>query len=132
METIFYRCPICGNIMLKLSGAQVTPHCCGQPMERLEAGTTDGKTEYHVPAITCCKDGTITIKIGQSPHPMTDEHYIQFIYLETEHGGQIHYLKSGDEAAATFHIGDKPTAIYAYCNIHGLWRNKIEPCKPKC
>lgn len=131
METIFFRCPICGNIMLKVSGSEVTPHCCGRPMERLEAGTTDGKTEYHVPAIKCCKDGTLTICIGHSPHPMTEQHYIQFIYLETERGGQIQYLKSGSEATATFHIVDKPTAIYAYCNLHALWKYTIESCPHK-
>lgn len=131
METIFFRCPICGNIMLKVSGSEVTPHCCGRPMERLEAGTTDGKTEYHVPTIKCCKDGTLTICIGHSPHPMTEQHYIQFIYLETECGGQIQYLKSGGEATATFHIVDKPTAIYAYCNLHALWKYTIEPCPHK-
>lgn len=141
METIFYRCPVCGNIMLRVSGAGNTPHCCGRPMERLEAGTADGKTEYHVPVVKSEKDGVMTICVGQSPHPMTEQHYIQWIYLATEHGGQIRYLKPGAEASgsqcgssgsqcgptATFRVVDKPVAVYAYCNLHSLWKQVIAP-----
>lgn len=132
METIFYRCPICGNIMLKVCGAQVVPHCCGQPMQRLEAGVTDGKTEYHVPMVSCSKDGTLTIRIGQLPHPMTEQHYIQFVYLKTEHGGQIQYLNHGAEATVTFHTKDNPVSVFAYCNLHGLWRHDIKSCPTSC
>lgn len=138
METIFYRCPVCGNIMLRVSEAGNAPYCCGRPMVRLEAGTSDGKTEYHVPVIKLCKDGELTVCVGQAPHPMTEQHHIQFIYLATEHGGQIRYLQSGAEAVATFHVADKPVdsprgplTIFAYCNLHGLWKHEIKPSECK-
>lgn len=132
METVFFRCPICGNIMLKVGGSELIPQCCGQPMEKLEPGTTDGKIEYHVPDVKCCKSGEITVNIGQMPHPMTEQHHIQFIFLQTEHGGQIHYLKPNEEPKATFQTLDKPKVVYAYCNLHGLWKFTLESsCQKK-
>lgn len=130
METFFYRCPICGNILFKVLDSGVTPICCGQEMEKLEAGTTDGKVEYHVPTVKCCKEGTVTVQIGEMPHPMTEQHSILFVCLETEHGGQIQYLEAGKPAEAVFCIccDDKPVAVYAYCNIHGLWMTKVNKC----
>lgn len=131
METFFYRCPICGNILFKVLDSGVTPVCCGQEMEKLEAGTTDGKVEYHVPTVKCCKEGTVTVQIGEQPHPMTEQHSILFVCLETEHGGQIQYLKPGSEPTVKFHTCDKPVAVYAYCNKHGLWKLDLKSCPQK-
>ena len=36
----FYICRRCGNIVTKLTSSKVPLHCCGQPMELLEAGVT--------------------------------------------------------------------------------------------
>ena len=57
---------------------------------------------------------------------MLDAHYIQFICLETENGVQIRYLKPGQEPKAEFALnGEKPVAVYEYCNLHGLWVNEL-------
>ena len=132
MKTIFYRCPICGNIMLRISDTTTIPVCCGHEMQKLQPATTDGKTEYHVPEIRCCQDGDITVNIGSSEHPMSGEHYIQFIYLQTEHGGQIQYLKPGMKPTAKFRTCDKAVAAFAYCNIHGLWSKTVDTCPCSC
>lgn len=121
-----YKCNICGNITVMLDDKGVNPDCCGQQMELLQAKTSDAGMEKHVPVIT--KDGSIvTIQIGETLHPMTAEHRIEWILLETGTGFFVTYLKENDEPIAHFVLDptDKAVAAYAYCNIHGLW---MKPC----
>jgi len=59
-------------------------------------------------------------------HPMVDVHHIQWLYVETEQGGHIRYLHPGEAPRAVFELGDEtPVAVYAYCNLHGLWMTKL-------
>lgn len=131
MATVFYICRKCGNVVLKCIDSGVDLVCCGSQMQELIPSTEDSVREKHLPEIECRRDGTIRVKVGSMQHPMTPEHYISFIYLETEHGGQIRYLTPDDAPEVIFDVcGDKPVAVYAYCNIHGLWMKDIEdPCK---
>ncbi len=122
----FYRCEHCGNIVIKLNDSGVPVVCCGQPMKELVPGATDGAFEKHVPAVTV--DGSIVkVQIGEVEHPMMEEHYIQFIVLETACGYQIKNLKAGDKPVAEFNVaaGDKAVAVYEYCNLHGLWVKEL-------
>ena len=44
----------------------------------------------------------------------------------TENGGQLRYLAPGQAPKAVFELGsEKPVAVYAYCNLHGLWMTKL-------
>jgi superoxide reductase len=95
-------------------------------MEALKPNTVDASHEKHVPVVEV--DGnTVTVKIGVADHPMIPEHYIQWVYLETENGGQRKALKPGDKPMASFALteGEKAVAAYAYCNLHGLWMAAI-------
>lgn len=132
MATKFYLCNVCGNVVIKHvdSGANII--CCGQQMQELIPFTNDFAKEKHLPVVECGKDGTIKVKVGSMPHPMTPEHHVSFIYLETEHGGQVHYLMPDDAPEAVFECGnDKPVAVYEYCNVHGLWKTEISGCCDK-
>lgn len=120
MKTIFYRCPICGNILLKVAGGNVTPSCCGRTMVELHPNTTDGKTEYHVPAVVCHGD-YVNVKIGKECHPMTDDHYIQFVYAESKNGGTLHFFHAGEKPEVCLPTCETLTAVYSYCNLHDLW-----------
>lgn len=122
----FYRCEHCGNIITKLNEAGVPVVCCGEPMKELVPGVTDGALEKHVPVVTV--DGSVVkVQIGEVEHPMLEEHYIQFIALETKTGVQIKYLKPGDKPVAEFVLvsGDAAVAVYEYCNLHGLWVKEL-------
>ncbi len=122
----FYRCEHCGNIIIKLNDSGVPVVCCGQPMTELVPGASDGAFEKHVPAVTV--DGaSVRVQIGEVEHPMMEEHYIQFIVLETAQGYQVKNLKAGDKPAAEFVLaaGDKAVAVYEYCNLHGLWVKEL-------
>ena len=121
----FYRCETCGNIITKLNDSGVPVVCCGEPMKELVPGAVDGAVEKHVPAVTV--DGsTVKVQIGEVEHPMMDNHYIQFIALETTSGAQIKYLKPSEKPAVEFILpaGEKAIAVYEYCNLHGLWKKE--------
>ena len=122
----FYICNHCKNIIGKIHDAGVPVVCCGEKMAELVPNTTDAATEKHVPVVTV--DGsTVRVQVGSVAHPMTEEHLIQWIYIETEQGGQRKALKAGQAPHAVFHLadGDKALSVYAYCNLHGLWMTKV-------
>lgn len=121
----FFICPHCGNIIGMINSSGVPVVCCGQPMQVLEPGTVDASLEKHVPVVSVkCK--TVTVNIGSVEHPMVDEHYIMWVYLETTKGGQRKCLNPGEAPTVTFKLGDeKAVAVYAYCNLHGLWKADI-------
>ncbi len=95
-------------------------------MEELTANTSDGAFEKHVPAVTV-NGNTVEVMAGEVAHPMIEEHYIQFIILETDRGYQKKDLKPGEEPKAVFALADgkKAVAAYEYCNLHGLWKKEI-------
>ena len=93
--------------------------------KELIAGSTDAAQEKHVPVVTVkCK--TVTVNVGEVTHPMSAEHNIAWIYLETTKGGQYKELTPDEAPEAVFKLGDeKAVAAYAYCNLHGLWKKEL-------
>lgn len=126
MATKFFLCKTCGNVVVKFVDSGVNVVCCGQQMQELSPSTEESSVEKHLPVVECQKDGSIKVKIGSKQHPMTPEHHISFICMETEHGVQVKYLMPDEDPEAVFRLGkDKPVAVYAYCNIHGLWKADV-------
>lgn len=121
MGLSFYRCPECGEIVMMIKKGGCTPSCCGKPMAELKANTTDAATEKHVP-VASVKDREIDVKVGSVPHPMTEEHLIEWIAVETKQGVKIKYLEPGDRPEEVFCNNGDAVAVYAYCNLHGLWK----------
>lgn len=124
-EQRFFICKHCGNLigMIHESGAPIT--CCGDHMTELIPGTVDASLEKHVPVATVEGD-IVTVNVGAVAHPMLPEHFIEWIYLQTENGGQRKVLKPGDAPKAQFALlGDKPVAVFEYCNLHGLWKTVL-------
>lgn len=117
----FFICEHCGNIVTFVESKGVPVMCCGQKMTEMTANTTDAAQEKHVPVVSADGD-KVTVKVGSAEHPMTEEHHIAWIALETESGSQIKYLDHTGKPEAEFALaGDKVKAVYAYCNLHGLW-----------
>jgi len=128
MEMKFYRCDLCGNIIVPFLDSGVGPVCCGADMELLQAGTGDGAVEKHVPVIEREEDGHhITVKVGEVPHPMTAEHFIEFLVLSYGPRFDFRLIKSDDESTTRFCIKDNaiPLTAFAYCNLHGLYKAEI-------
>lgn len=121
----FYICRHCGNIIGMIHASGVPVVCCGEKMELLTPNTVEASHEKHLPVVTV--DGnTVKVSVGSAAHPMTAEHSIQWVYLQTAHGGQRKCLAPGDAPEVTFALqNDKAVAAYAYCNLHGLWKTEL-------
>lgn len=124
-EPKFFICKHCGNLITFINDAGVPLVCCGEKMTQLVANTVDAATEKHVPVVTVEGD-TVSVTVGSVEHPMTEGHYIQWIYLRTDKGFQIKYLTPDDKPTAVFQLnGEKPVEVYEYCNLHGLWKADV-------
>lgn len=119
-----YKCNVCGNIVAVLHAGGGELVCCGQPMQLLDPKSQDEGLEKHVPVIEKTDNGVL-VKVGSVPHPMEDNHYIEWIQLKTK-DDQIHhaFLKPGQEPQATFNVNyDDVVIAREYCNLHGLWKS---------
>jgi len=121
----FFICQHCSNVIGFIEDKGMRVSCCGEKMAELVPNTVDASNEKHLPEVVMSGD-SMSVQVGSVLHPMTDEHLIRFIYVETENGGQRKGLKSGDEPKAEFtFVKDKPVAVYEYCNLHGLWKTEV-------
>lgn len=130
-ELIFYRCNVCGNLLCAVNASGIAPVCCGQEMERVQTNTVDATVEKHVPKISQ-EEQCVLVCVGSSPHPMTEEHFISWIFLLTDHGTYARKLTCCDQPLAVFHLVEKeiPLRAYALCNLHGLWMKECS-CSPE-
>lgn len=119
----FYKCEKCGKIIAIVKDSSCDTICCGEPMKEIVANTVDASKEKHVPV--CKVNGNVVeVAVGEVAHPMTEEHQIDWVAIESEQGNQRKILKAGSEPKVCFSLvdGDKLKAVYAYCNLHGLWK----------
>ena len=113
-------------MLATIKGTGVPVICCGEEMQPLVPGTSDGAYEKHLPVYEM--DGSkVCVKVGSAPHPMAEEHYIEWIALKTCCGYQVKFLKPGDAPEACFTVceGEKVEAVYAFCNLHSLWETEV-------
>ena len=125
-EVKFYICKHCGNIVGLIHDSGVPLVCCGEKMSELVPNTTEGATEKHLPVVEM--DGNVVkVSVGSVEHPSTEEHYIAWVYLQTAHGGQRKAIQPGEKPEVSFALqDDELIAVYAYCNLHGLWKTEIK------
>ena len=122
----FFVCKHCGNMIGLLHDAGVPMMCCGEKMVELVPNTTDAAQEKHVPVATV-EGNKVVVNVGSVDHPMLDEHWIQWVYLETDKGGHRKVLNPSEKPNVVFALteDEKPIAVYEYCNLHGLWVAKL-------
>ena len=121
----FFVCEHCGNLVGVIHDSGVPMICCGQKMTQLIPGTVEASVEKHLPVVTVDGD-KVKVEIGSVAHPMAEEHSILWVYLQTDKGGQRKNLAVGEAPVAEFSLLDeKPVAVYAYCNLHGLWKTEV-------
>ena len=125
MEMKFYRCKHCGQIIAIVKKTEAKVMCCGDVMEEIIPGSMDASLEKHVPQFRVDGD-TVIVNVGSIDHPMIPEHYIEWVAIQTKDGNQRKALKPNTKPEVSFKIskGDEVLAVYAYCNLHGLWRNQ--------
>ncbi|MBE5739180.1 MAG: desulfoferrodoxin [Clostridiales bacterium] len=123
MKQRFFRCAHCGNIIAKVFDSGVPVVCCGEEMKEIIPGTTEASQEKHIPVYTV-EGNKVHVVVGSVEHPMAEEHYIEWISLQTKYGNQRKVLKPGDKPEVCFALceGDEVEAVFAYCNLHSLWK----------
>lgn len=123
IEQKFFVCKHCGNLVGMVNNAGVQIICCGEAMVELIPNTVDAAVEKHLPVVNI-NGNIVKVDIGSVAHPMTEEHSILWVYLQTEKGGQRKSLIPGDVPSLTFALTDDDAVIaaFAYCNLHGLWK----------
>ncbi len=89
--------------------------------KEIVANSVDAAVEKHVPQYEI-KEDMVEIVVN---HVMEEEHLIEWIMVEYEDLEMTKYFKAFDKVVfeAQYIPGMK---IYAYCNKHGLWMNKID------
>ena len=120
----FLRCEECGKIVAMVNDMECCPtKCCGEPMKEIVPNISDGAHEKHVP-VWKVEGNVVKVVVGAVEHPMLEAHFIEWISLETKFGNQRRVLKPGDAPKAEFALleGDEVKAVYAYCNLHFLYK----------
>ncbi len=123
MQQKFYICAHCGKMMALVKESGVPVICCGEEMAEVVAGTTEASQEKHIPVYSI-EGNKVLVTVGSTLHPMTEEHYIEWVSLQTTSGNQRKALKPGMQPKVCFALceGDEVEAVYAYCNLHSLWK----------
>lgn len=121
----FLKCRHCGKIIAVVNERNVPTICCGEPMSEMIPNTSDGAFEKHVPVYEV-KDNVVTVTVGEVKHPMMENHYIEWIAIETNFGNQRKVLKPGEEPVVKFALleGEKVIRVVEHCNLHGLYATK--------
>ncbi len=124
-ERQVYRCNICGNMIEVLHIGTGIVTCCNQPMELLDEKTGDLGPEKHIPIIEETENG-IKVNVGEIPHPMEDNHCIEWIEIIANDKVYRKVLKPDEKPEAEFNIKlENIDEIQAreYCSIHSLWKS---------
>ena len=123
MNLRFFICNHCGNIIVMIKDQGVPIKCCGENMQEITAGASEGAKEKHAPVYQINGE-TVTVSVGETEHPMNPEHYIDWVCMETEDGFQLKKLKPDLSPKISFSLskGDNVKAVYAFCNLHSLWK----------
>ncbi len=123
MEQKFYKCSVCGQIVAIVKQTGVPVMCCGRQMEQIVAGTVEASAEKHIPTYRVVNN-VVKVNVGSVEHPMSAEHYIEWVSIQTKQGNQRKVLIPDSKPYVEFLIrqDDEVEAVYAYCNLHGLWK----------
>ena len=126
MKQRFFKCSHCGNIVAMVKDTGIPVMCCGEKMAEIIPGTVDASIEKHLP-IYKLNDGKVFVTVGEIEHPMVEEHYIEWISIQTNKGNQRRVLNPNDKPEACFALIEEEQleAVFAYCNLHSLWKNEI-------
>lgn len=121
----FLKCSLCGNLVEIINDSHIPIVCCGKNMETLVANNTDGAIEKHVPVVNI--DGNnVEIVVGETLHPMLNEHYIMWIHVYTNKKEYHFDLLPNSNPRIVFNKSndEEVLEVLAYCNLHGLWKNE--------
>lgn len=111
IKSVFYVCPVCGNVIRTVGEAVVS--CCGITLPPLEPEPEDEEHRIRIEVVE--DEYYITVD-----HSMTRDHYISFLAAVSDNGIELIKLYPEGNAEARFKNG-RVQKLYAYCNRHGLF-----------
>ena len=122
----FYICPTCGNVIELIVDHKVPVMCCGKKMEELVPNSTEAAVEKHMPVPTV-ENGVLKVSVGEVEHPSIEKHWIPFVAVKASDLVMRREIKATEKPEAIFPIGDfkGEVEVYAWCNLHGLWKATI-------
>ena len=124
-KTRFYICPHCRNIAEMVYDTDIPLCCCGDRMNELLPGTVEASTEKHIPEVKVLEN-RVDVNVGSVDHPMVEVHWIEWVQLVTDKGSYRKWLNPGQAPFVKFLLEDeKPLEVFAYCNLHGLWKAEL-------
>ena len=96
-------------------------------VQEITPNIEEASKEKHIPILTVSEQD-VTVNVGSVSHPMTEEHSITTVILETQNGGQYKYLPPDGQPIVHFRLTkeEQVVAVYAYCNLHGLWKAEAQ------
>lgn len=115
-----FKCNACGNVVEVLHGGEGDLVCCNENMVLFEEKAKDRRKEKHVPVFEVMGDN-LKVKVGSNPHPMEEEHFIEWIEITDRNKSYRHYLNPGQRPETIFKSHDHGVIAREYCNLHGLW-----------
>ena len=116
------KCDDCASIIQVL--AEGDGDTCDTHMFEFPAQTEGEKSPKHKPVVEIDGD-KVSVKVGETAHPMDDDHYIQFLIVEAGAKQYAKCFKPGDVAEATFTVNSADDVkAFAFCNLHGLWSSE--------
>ena len=117
----FRICSVCGNVIMSLNNEQMPVKCCNQVMQELVPNTKEAAVEKHKPVIVE-ENGEKYIVVGSTLHPSTEEHHIEWIVVDYGTSYQVYNLEATSAPKVKLVNPEGIKDIYAYCNLHGLWK----------
>lgn len=113
----FYKCNECGKVLILNEEVKK----CN--WTELVAGEVEASVEKHKPVVKV-NGKEVEVCVGSVVHPMSEEHHIAWVAMETKKGYQVRNLCHTCEPIVkmTVEEGDELVAVYAYCNLHGVWK----------
>jgi len=119
----FYYCEDCDSLVILVRESEIVMTCCGQPMIELVPGIAFASQKKHQP-IYRVEGKRVFVTFESQSHPMDESHMIEWIALQTKNGLVHKSLSPGRVPETTFALceDDEVEAVYAYCNVHGLWK----------
>lgn len=98
----------------------------GNTLDFVAVNTSDGAAEKHMP-IAEFDGNDLVVKVGDVMHPMTSEHLIEWVTILYDNFMQRGEFTSEESPQITFHVGKAASVdVYAYCNLHGLWKTTVK------
>ena len=121
-KTEVYKCELCGNMVEVVHASGGTLTCCGQAMTLLAENSTDAAGEKHVPVVEKV-DGGVKVKVGEVPHPMLEQHFIEWVQVISGGKSYRQFLEPGATPEAVFPVEGDDVVAREFCNLHGLWKS---------